>query len=167
MDLISRQAAIDELEWGAWGKEYDKVLAKAMLESLPSVQQEQRWIPVSEMLPETDGYYLVTKKTFGWNGEQYEDIDIAWYGRKNGWLKADNCIAWIPLPEPYEGGAGMNDLISRQAAIKAIEDTDWYHINRCGELVQGANSEEDIPLFKADDVYKALRSVPSEQRGKS
>ena len=41
-DLISRQAAIDELEHAAWGKEWDKALAKAMLESLPSAQPEER-----------------------------------------------------------------------------------------------------------------------------
>lgn len=39
-DLISRRAAIDELEYAAWGKEWDKALAKAMLESLPSAQPE-------------------------------------------------------------------------------------------------------------------------------
>lgn len=37
-DLISRKAAIEELDHAAWGKEYDKALAKAMLESLPSAQ---------------------------------------------------------------------------------------------------------------------------------
>ena len=46
-DLISRQAAIDELDKGAWGVEWDKTLAKAMIESLPSAQPERirgRWI---------------------------------------------------------------------------------------------------------------------------
>ena len=46
-DLISRQAAIDELDKGAWGVEWDKALAKAMIESLPSAQPERirgRWI---------------------------------------------------------------------------------------------------------------------------
>lgn len=40
-DLISRQAAIDELDKGAWGVEWDKTLAKTMIESLPSVQAER------------------------------------------------------------------------------------------------------------------------------
>lgn len=40
-DLISRQAAIDELDKGAWGVEWDKTLAKTMIESLPSVQPEE------------------------------------------------------------------------------------------------------------------------------
>ena len=46
-DLISRQAAIDELDKGAWGREWDKTLAKTMIESLPSAQPERirgRWI---------------------------------------------------------------------------------------------------------------------------
>ncbi|GEM_PF-4798348 len=40
-DVISRQAAIDELEHAAWGKEWDKALAKAMFESLPSAQPDR------------------------------------------------------------------------------------------------------------------------------
>ena len=39
-DLIERQAAIDELDKGAWGVEWDKALAQAMIESLPSAQPE-------------------------------------------------------------------------------------------------------------------------------
>lgn len=35
-DLIDRQTAIDALERGAWGKEWDKTLARAMIESVPS-----------------------------------------------------------------------------------------------------------------------------------
>ena len=42
-----------------------------------------------------------------------------------------------------------------------IEGTDWYHINKDGELVQGANSATDVPLYKADDIYRALESAPN------
>ena len=48
-DLISRQAAIDALDTGLWGVEWDKALATAMLKDLPSAQPERkkgRWIPV-------------------------------------------------------------------------------------------------------------------------
>ena len=55
----------------------------------------------------------------------------------------------------------MSDYISREEAIEAIENTDWYHINRSGELVHGANSNDDTPLYKADDVYKAIDAVPA------
>ena len=57
----------------------------------------------------------------------------------------------------------MADLIDRQAAIEAMEDVDWYHINSNGQLVHGANSKEDEPLYKAEDVYKVLNDVPSAQ----
>ena len=46
-DLISRQAAIDALDTGLWGVEWDKALATAMLKDLPSVQPERKtgqWI---------------------------------------------------------------------------------------------------------------------------
>lgn len=39
-DLISRQAAIDTLDTGLWGVEWDKALATAMLKDLPSAQSE-------------------------------------------------------------------------------------------------------------------------------
>ena len=54
----------------------------------------------------------------------------------------------------------MSDLIRRKDAVDAIEETDWYHINERGELVHGANSKDDVPLYKADDVYKAIAETP-------
>jgi len=56
-----------------------------------------------------------------------------------------------------------DDTISRKATIDAMEDVDWYHINKDGQLTHGANSEEDEPLYKAEDVYKVLNDIPSAQ----
>ena len=56
----------------------------------------------------------------------------------------------------------MSDLISRQAAIDAIENTDWYHQNANKDMVSGASNEHEA-WYKAGDVYKALESVPSAQ----
>lgn len=55
------------------------------------------------------------------------------------------------------------ESISRKTAIEAMEDVDWYHINKDGQLVHGANSKEDEPLYKAEDVYKVLNDIPSAQ----
>ena len=55
------------------------------------------------------------------------------------------------------------DLIERQAAIDAIDETNWYHQNENKDMVSGANSAEHQPWFKSDDVYSALKSVPSVQ----
>lgn len=63
------------------------------------------WIPCSTALPEYDGEYLVTKKSFGWNCKEYIETDIARYEKKDGWHKADTVLAWCELPTPYrEGG---------------------------------------------------------------
>lgn len=49
----------------------------------------------------------------------------------------------------------MNN-ISKQDIIEAIQEVNWYHINNNGELVSGANSKEHEPLYKANDIYKAI-----------
>ena len=45
-----------------------------------------------------------------------------------------------------------------------IYKTTWYHINKNGELVQGANSETDIPLYKAKDVHNLLKELVGEDK---
>jgi len=119
-DAISRQAAIDafmkvtsdgdEAEWCKW-----------VLEQLPSVQPEQRWIPCSEMLPEEDVKVLITYRYKEGEGDtSHAYIDITTYGQmyfggnKVGDYKhwrepfeyfTSNyeVVAWMPLPEPYKG----------------------------------------------------------------
>ena len=66
------------------------------------------------------------------------------------------CSVWECSFEAKE-----DDTISRRAAIDAMEGVDWYHINKDGQLTHGANSEEDEPLYKAEDVYKVLNDMPS------
>lgn len=48
--------------------------------------------------------------------------------------------------------------------IDKIESTDWYHINKNGELVHGANSKEEgtEPLYIAEDILNILREYEVE-----
>lgn len=57
----------------------------------------------------------------------------------------------------------MSDFISRQKAIEAIDDVDYYHQNRNGDMVHGANPDEHQAWYKIQDVYEALDGVPSAQ----
>ena len=54
----------------------------------------------------------------------------------------------------------MAEYIEREAVIDEIEDTTWYHISCQKNLVEGAACEADA-LYKATDIYNAIKSVPT------
>ena len=108
-DLISRQAAID-----ACTDRFGICVKKEALEALPAVQPEQRWIPVTERLPENDNEVLITV----WDAEDdYVEVYKGFYQGHEWWtqwchgcskIKDEPCgenivVAWMPLPEPYRG----------------------------------------------------------------
>lgn len=92
-DLISRQQAIDALY------NVDEYNSKSVtaIKNLPSIQPEQRWIPVTERLPEKSGYYLATVD-IGW-----KIVDVIYFNNGSGFLMANTVKAWKPTPEPYYG----------------------------------------------------------------
>lgn len=69
---------------------------------------EQRWIPVSEQLPEKNKKVIISTKTenlyFGiycQNVDSTKDgIFLSW---NNAYMRMDMVAAWMPLPEPYRG----------------------------------------------------------------
>lgn len=127
-DLISRQAALDALKdmyqaAEKWGQEASDYIVKARtelcmvsliemkmrIEKLPSAQQEQRWIPVSERLPEEPYGCLVTVwDTEPMTGAEFENIlpyFVGWDGEQWNDGEGEQCpfevIAWLPLPTVY------------------------------------------------------------------
>lgn len=104
MRLIDLDAAIDAITRIKIKDVYDEKHAKGItvgllsaideLERLPAVN---RWIPVTEGLPEENARYLVTNSQWG-----YFEISInAWIDGE--WLfPEEDPIAWMPLPEPWE-----------------------------------------------------------------
>lgn len=109
-DLISRQAAIDNLiSFLQLDGEYAWAIREC-LNALPSEQPEPRWIPVTERLPEAAIRYQVTfesgevgyadfrNKIFLWDGSAKENVwEIDRYYEDEG-----EVIAWMPLPKRYE-----------------------------------------------------------------
>lgn len=83
---------------------FDELVKKA------SAQPEQRWIPVSERLPEKEsqeqrrGFYLTTNAYGSVSVTKYEfDGDFGFIGWGTHRPVDIRIIAWMPLPEPYEG----------------------------------------------------------------
>ena len=129
-NTISRQAAIEAVraylsdccvedgDYHASGIEYE-------LNNLPTAQPEQRWIPCSERLPEERDWYLGIFKEpdTGWINPIPFICDYLLGTKtkattKEGWILKGHtdreeyidyyfnleCVAWMPLPEPYKGG---------------------------------------------------------------
>lgn len=113
-DLTSRQAAIDAaIEatefWDGISNPLRRERIRTWIEALPSAQPEQRWIPCSERLPEDDTLMLVNYID---NRPDAMDIWIGWHEMENVWYIdgeahssefGNEVIAWMPLPEPYQG----------------------------------------------------------------
>ena len=108
-EYISRQAVLNTLFYKS-DNNCEVVLNKELqdrIKALPPVTPTQKWIPVSERLPEpkeTENliakYYLIQN--------EYGDMMVArWDG--NGWEQMyqheyleDDVIAWMPLPKEYK-----------------------------------------------------------------
>lgn len=77
-----------------------------MLELVPdggNGKNAERWIPVTEQLPEKEGHYLVSCDTdYGVEvGRFYIDEDGERYFGCD-WNDPDDINAWMPLPTPYK-----------------------------------------------------------------
>lgn len=97
-DLISRQAAIDEIERNAYRHTYlDQIVG--IIYDLPSLS---KWIPVSERLPEVRHNVLITDGHHVAEGQLMDSGDWMQY-RWTVKRKHEEIIAWQPLPKPYKG----------------------------------------------------------------
>ena len=98
-------ADIDALIDGADAVGYRRGYKEAQL-AIPSAD---KWIPVSERLPEPKEYvgdvrrYYLIQNEYGdmmvarWDGQRWEQI------YQNGKYIEDEVVAWMPLPSPYKG----------------------------------------------------------------
>ena len=104
-DLINRQVAINYIKQQRARRFVACSIEEVMitiLEELPSAQQEQRWIPVSERLPEERQDVLVCTKYQGITDGMHEHGTwwIAW-GERCYEDEENLILAWMPLPAPY------------------------------------------------------------------
>ncbi len=77
-------------------------------EIIKALEQEPKWIPVSERLPKA-GEYIGDIPRYYLVQNEYGDMLVARYTHGEYWeqmyqLKpiGDEIVAWMPLPEPYK-----------------------------------------------------------------
>ena len=82
--------------------------AHEWVDQQPTIEHEPQWIPVSERLPDGQGFYLVSVCAPYKTVRVYEYKPCKWFENENLWKKEDGsyCFnwfveAWMPLPEPY------------------------------------------------------------------
>ena len=85
---------------------------KNLLATMPAIQPEPQWIPVSERLPETEEFVLASlsgkyrNTTFEHACEIADYADGEWCVYAYPHMSAEKCEelieAWMPLPEPYK-----------------------------------------------------------------
>lgn len=74
-----------------------------MIKEQPTYAGYERWIPVSDRLPEEEVQVLVTDDA---GGLATIDVDCGYFDKEYGrfeWFHSQNVTAWMPLPEPWKG----------------------------------------------------------------
>jgi hypothetical protein len=93
IDRLGVMKALDEAKIKTTSEEYDRIID--VIGSMPTIN---RWIPVTERLPDKNGRYLCTYKN-----EDGICVDFGLY--EDGEWYVSGATAWMPLPESYEEGA--------------------------------------------------------------
>lgn len=100
--------------WSLWDYE-GYALSKAEAEVIvKALEQEPKWIPVSEGLPEDHENVLIflssNQITIGlYNSHKlpFMDKSIGWGADAPHNWSSDDVIAWMPVPEPYKANEEM------------------------------------------------------------
>ena len=91
-------------------KTYADVMADHLIAEGVTFATDNKWIPVSERLPDEEGWYLVfTTPNRGYRsinkgqfikGYEWDNFKPRWRGAGGTWT---NVTHWMPLPEPPKG----------------------------------------------------------------
>lgn len=103
-ELISRQTAIDALNWTWAGK-----TAIEVIRNLPSAEPENQWIPCSERLPGCWIDVLVCTREkhiyimYLEPASYLIRTEYLWSSVNGDYFNLENVIAWMSLPKPCCG----------------------------------------------------------------
>jgi hypothetical protein len=102
LSMLKMRLTLHDDDKDIFSDEMKKVLEKdkEAIKMAISALERDRWIPVTERLPEEDGYYECTVKT-QWSNHNF--VNQAYWSLKK-WsevARSKKVLAWRTLPEPY------------------------------------------------------------------
>ena len=105
MRLIDADALIAQMKADA--EQMEEPIAKMFtyaaindVKHAPTIEPEQKWIPVSKKFPDTPGMYTVTDS----KGDVVRFVFYCNESTREYWERCAK--AWMPLPKPYGGEPG-------------------------------------------------------------
>ena len=105
-ELLERPNFDRQIVADCWECARDHEQLAAWLEELRDRRNADRWIPVTERLPEESDFYLVTI-----TDEHITYVNTLFFTKRTAymWEHGKRIIAWKPLPKPYESKATNED----------------------------------------------------------
>ena len=94
---MTREGAIAILRRDVTACLHGTIWGGALDMAIEALEQESKWISVSERLPKPYEQVLRTVKSIGWNGTSNIYVDLGTICPID-----TDVIAWMPLPKPYE-----------------------------------------------------------------
>ena len=106
---MTRKEAIIQLRLGPGiNEDVSEVYNDAINIAIEALQQEPKWIPVTERLPEEGLTVLILAENGHIEFGQRDEDKWEWLAESiaDYWTEAEEVIAWQPLPEPYKESDG-------------------------------------------------------------
>lgn len=77
------------------------VMKEALTKAIKALENQPRWIPVTEKLPDESYKTYLVSVDYGKHGKAV--MSLFWHNKEFGWDNGfnDSVVAWMPLPEPY------------------------------------------------------------------
>lgn len=106
--MVNRLKEINyEGQGGSDAKEFMSTFNELCDLAIKTLEQEPRWIPVSERLPEVGHRVIFSMKNdeiyIGTLHTSYNDLKITLEPTGIGYVYSlENVVAWMPLPQPYK-----------------------------------------------------------------